>query len=90
MSLENLQKRRTETDAQMQQRQKEITDLRTQVDNAETTIRQWTDLQLIQRGQLIELDAQINELLDLEVPEEKSKKKRGKKKDEESGRQKTK
>jgi chromosome segregation ATPase len=76
LSLENLQKRRTEIESQIQQRQKEIQDLKMQVDNAEITIRQWTDTILIQRGQLIELDSLIREI---QTPEEEPKDKRGKK-----------
>jgi hypothetical protein len=82
MTLEDLQKRRQEIDARIQARLKEMADLKMQVTGAETTIRQWTDEVLIQRGQIMELDLQINELLaPPEVPEEKSKK-RGKKNEE--------
>lgn len=78
MTLEKTQARRLEVDAAITQRQKEISDLQSQVTQAEATIRQWTDLLLIQRGQLIELDNQIAELtvpLDETPTEEKKKKK---------------
>lgn len=82
MTLEEVQKRKREIEAQIGQQIKLINDLKMQITGAEENVRRWTDEVLVQRGQLIELDTQINELTaPPEVPEEESKK-RGKKNEE--------
>ena len=84
MSIEKLRERRKTLDFDIQNQQKRINELKTQIDGAEQTIRQWTDTLLIQRGQLLEIDNLIRESDEsppVEV-DEKASKKRGKKDEE--------
>ena len=62
MSLENFEKRRDDIEEQLRKMSKQVTDLRTQITNAENQIKQWTDTMLILRGQLLEIDNIIKEL----------------------------
>ena len=62
MSLENFEKRRDDIEEQLGKMSKQVTDLRTQITNAENQIKQWTDTMLILRGQLLEIDNIIKEL----------------------------
>jgi len=62
MSIEKLRERKLSLDTEIQAQQKRILDLKTQIEGAETTLRQWTDTILIVRGQVLEIDRLINEL----------------------------
>lgn len=61
MSLENLRKRKSDIEIELNTRLENIQNLRNQITNAENTIKQWTDTVLLQRGQLIEIDNLIRE-----------------------------
>ncbi|MBU1173453.1 MAG: hypothetical protein KKD44_28130 [Proteobacteria bacterium] len=78
MSVEKLKERKLLLDNEIQAQQKRIVDLKTQIDGAEATLRQWTDTILIVRGQMLEIDRLINELeLPLPIEDEPKASKKG-------------
>jgi prefoldin subunit 5 len=79
--MERIQKRKEGLQRDLEKREKEIKDISDQIGNAQNIIRQRMDSALIVRGQILELDTQIDEYKKLDEQVEEEKTRRGKKSD---------